>query len=249
LVNAQDPPETRSIIIVGAGLSGYSAAARLLEKGFTDVKVFEAENRIGGRIHSIPAGDGKIDLGAQWCHGETGNIIYKIVNKTFDFGTTPFDTIDQRYISSDASSLDQTLLNKLSSMFYNVMKTSDAEMGVYNGPFGTFVWDKFLIKLAASTYANTDPALIAIFKEHMHREIIGHYAANSWDDVSAKLNSRFADAGGNQHLTWKKSGFITFFDYITVGSQYLNKQMLMSIFFILFLEKRCARRGIQNRAW
>lgn len=44
------------IIIVGAGSSGIAAASKLFENGFTNVKVLEAENRIGGRIHSIKLG-------------------------------------------------------------------------------------------------------------------------------------------------------------------------------------------------
>jgi len=53
----------KRIVIVGAGLSGMSAAARLIENGFQDVVVLEVENRIGGRIKSIPASGGFIDLG------------------------------------------------------------------------------------------------------------------------------------------------------------------------------------------
>lgn len=49
--------------MVGSGLSGYSAAARLIENGITDIVVLEAENRIGGRIHSVPYRQGLIDMG------------------------------------------------------------------------------------------------------------------------------------------------------------------------------------------
>lgn len=41
-----------SIVIIGAGLAGLTAAYRLHNKGY-DVKVFEARNRVGGRIQSI----------------------------------------------------------------------------------------------------------------------------------------------------------------------------------------------------
>lgn len=54
------------IFIIGAGVSGISAALKLLENGFENVTILEAENRIGGRIESIRFGSGFIDLGAQW---------------------------------------------------------------------------------------------------------------------------------------------------------------------------------------
>lgn len=54
------------IIIVGAGISGISAAAKLLENGFKNLVVLEAENRIGGRVNTIPFANSTVDLGAQW---------------------------------------------------------------------------------------------------------------------------------------------------------------------------------------
>lgn len=54
----------KKIVVIGAGPSGIAAATRLIENGFTDVKVLEAENRIGGRIHTIQFADNVIDMGA-----------------------------------------------------------------------------------------------------------------------------------------------------------------------------------------
>ena len=43
---------TRSIIVVGAGLAGLCAAYELMSLGY-DVTVYEARDRVGGRVHSI----------------------------------------------------------------------------------------------------------------------------------------------------------------------------------------------------
>lgn len=48
--------ESPKIIIVGAGVAGVAAASRLLSKGITDVTLLEAENRIGGRVHTVDFG-------------------------------------------------------------------------------------------------------------------------------------------------------------------------------------------------
>ena len=45
------------IIIIGAGPSGIAAASKLLENGFKNVTVLEAEDRIGGRVHTIKFGN------------------------------------------------------------------------------------------------------------------------------------------------------------------------------------------------
>lgn len=56
----------KHIIIVGAGASGIAAATRLVFAGFKNVLVLEAENRMGGRICTIPFGENVLDMGAQW---------------------------------------------------------------------------------------------------------------------------------------------------------------------------------------
>lgn len=65
------------IIIVGAGLAGLSAAYKLIHSGYKDLKIIEAKHRAGGRVESLYYNDGsRIDLGAQWLHGERENPIY-----------------------------------------------------------------------------------------------------------------------------------------------------------------------------
>lgn len=54
------------IAIVGAGISGISLAAKLIENGFKNLVILEAENRIGGRVHTVPFGSNVLDLGGQW---------------------------------------------------------------------------------------------------------------------------------------------------------------------------------------
>jgi monoamine oxidase len=43
-------------VIVGAGMSGISAAIHLLDNNYTDFLIFEASDRIGGRINNIKTG-------------------------------------------------------------------------------------------------------------------------------------------------------------------------------------------------
>ena len=57
------PP--RDVIVVGAGLSGLSAARRLERAGF-DVEVFEARDRVGGRTLTRSLEGEPVDLGGQW---------------------------------------------------------------------------------------------------------------------------------------------------------------------------------------
>jgi len=58
------------ILVIGAGITGLTAARRLLESGHT-VTVIEADNRIGGRIHTVQQKFSQfVELGAEFIHGK-----------------------------------------------------------------------------------------------------------------------------------------------------------------------------------
>lgn len=58
--------KNKKIVIIGAGASGFAAATKLIQNGFEKIIVLEAENRIGGRINTIPFGESVVDMGGQW---------------------------------------------------------------------------------------------------------------------------------------------------------------------------------------
>ena len=43
--------KSKSVIVIGGGAAGLAAASRLNKFGMKNVIVFEASNRLGGRIH------------------------------------------------------------------------------------------------------------------------------------------------------------------------------------------------------
>jgi monoamine oxidase len=53
------------VIVVGAGLAGLAAADRLRQAG-AEVEVFEARDRVGGRVWSVPFGDATVERGAEF---------------------------------------------------------------------------------------------------------------------------------------------------------------------------------------
>jgi monoamine oxidase len=62
------------VVVIGAGLAGI-AAARAVQNGGGTPLLVEARDRVGGRLESVPIGDGKwVDVGGQWI-GPTQNRI------------------------------------------------------------------------------------------------------------------------------------------------------------------------------
>jgi len=73
------------VIIVGAGLSGLTAAYHLAQAGM-NIAVLEARDRIGGRIHTVTNGQSTCDLGPTWFWPHQRNVIAMIQ----EFGLHPF---------------------------------------------------------------------------------------------------------------------------------------------------------------
>ena len=68
------------IVIVGAGAAALAAADELQIRGFHNVVLLEARDRVGGRIWTSSIGDGiPVELGATWIHGVRGNPVSDIV--------------------------------------------------------------------------------------------------------------------------------------------------------------------------
>lgn len=61
-----------SLAVIGAGAAGLGAARDLSDNGF-QVVVYEARDRIGGRVDTNTSLGVPIDLGASWIHGIRGN--------------------------------------------------------------------------------------------------------------------------------------------------------------------------------
>ncbi len=67
----------KRIAVIGAGMSGLTAAKSLSENGI-EVEVFEGRDRIGGRIWTEDRLGTPLDLGASWIHGTKRNPLTKL---------------------------------------------------------------------------------------------------------------------------------------------------------------------------
>lgn len=208
------------IIIVGAGLSGLSAASKLIENGFENILILEAEDRIGGRIHSVELGNGSyIDLGGQWVHGQEKNSIYEIVNGKYDFGVTGFDDYFPQFVRSSGKALDQKVCQKYSESAMKILFSSYDEMSKFPGSIKDYFVKRFTKEMLKGK--ESEPFVTA-FIDFYEKEMNIWNGSTTWDDLSAELHCVSGSNPGKQHLTWKRDGFKKFFDFLLVACGYFK---------------------------
>ncbi|XP_014295470.1 uncharacterized protein LOC103569609 [Microplitis demolitor] len=204
------------IIIVGSGASGIAAASRLLENGFDNIAILEAENRVGGRIYSAKMGEYLVDLGGQWVHGEKDNVAFELawplglLQKSSDSGLVLnvkiFGSSGEVIPESIATPLFKYLIDDVSNIYDDIyhLKT---------GSFGEYAEMKF------NEYFKNHPEITA----DKHRSLLhllnmmemANDAAASWHDVSAKGLKEYGVCEGDQLINWRRRTYSTIIDILT----------------------------------
>lgn len=179
----ENPPK---FIIVGAGAAGISMAAKLLENGYNDIVILEALDRIGGRVNTVPFGKNYVDLGAEWCEGQGGNVVLEMVKEYFEFGDTGIRNENSICYNSNGHLIEQNKYAKLFNLSESI--TSDYEnMAQFNKSFGEFFEVNYQKGLENKEFDDVDKELSDQTVNLFERGTNSLYASESWFDVSAKL--------------------------------------------------------------
>lgn len=68
LDDAEKKPVRTKVLILGAGVSGISAASTLYQQNHEDVVILEAQEHIGGRVKAVEWEGFTVEAGANWIH-------------------------------------------------------------------------------------------------------------------------------------------------------------------------------------
>ena len=79
---SSDTTKDVDVVVIGAGLSGLSAALDTQKAGLT-LAVLEARDRVGGKTltKTLASGNGHVDVGAAWLNDKTQPKIYALAKK------------------------------------------------------------------------------------------------------------------------------------------------------------------------
>uniref|UniRef100_A0A182K5Y6 Amine oxidase domain-containing protein n=1 Tax=Anopheles christyi TaxID=43041 RepID=A0A182K5Y6_9DIPT len=214
LVNGVKNPR---VVVIGAGAAGLATASRLYQGGLTNVTILEASQRVGGRIYTTPFGAGIVELGAQWCHGEKGNVVYELVS------AHPAELLLQSSIIADDAALVQSngervgneLVEKLSTLAEQI--TESEERSLYAGSLGHFFTESYWQRLQTdATFTDVSHELAEQFLVYYHNHERGNSAYDSWFDVAANETDSYQETEGNQVLAWNSvKGYSTILDIVS----------------------------------
>ncbi|EDW79992.1 uncharacterized protein Dwil_GK19228 [Drosophila willistoni] len=207
--------ETARVVIIGAGASGIAAGTRLLEQGFRNVLLLEAEDRIGGRICSIPFADSLMDLGAQWCHGEKGNVVYEFVKDLNFLERTGDYYKNVQFVRSNKDKI----VAEQSKIFIEIAENSIPNKNVeFYGTEGDYVKQKYWQEINEQK-PSIDNTLATEFLESFLKYECSVDGCDNLFEVSNRNHKEFIESDGDNLLHWRDKGYRTFLRLLMDGKE------------------------------
>lgn len=117
-VNSQQP----SVVIVGAGMAGLSAAETLLRNGVTNIRILEATDRYGGRVYTQKWNNGNCELGAKCVDLPSDETIFGTYG---DMSICNEKTPDFNFFKTDGSLVDSKISSCVRREFANLKNSFD----------------------------------------------------------------------------------------------------------------------------
>ena len=126
------------VVVIGAGMSGLSAARELRRRGY-EVTVLEARQRIGGRVWTDRSLGVPIDMGASWIQGTDGNPLTRLARENgVDVHPTSIENV-QLFAPDGEAVPDQMLVEvvmefeELGEALEEVAESIDSDISVAEG--------------------------------------------------------------------------------------------------------------------
>lgn len=134
--NNADKGQARSpsVIVIGGGMAGVSAARALHDASFK-VVLLESQDRVGGRVHTDYSFGFPVDLGASWLHGVCQeNPLAPVISRlglplyrTSGDNSVLYDHDLESYalFDMDGNQVPQELVTKVGEAFESILKETD----------------------------------------------------------------------------------------------------------------------------
>ena len=223
------------------GTAGIASGAKLLENGINNIILLEAEDRIGGRIHTVSFGENNIDLGAQWCHGRENNIVYQMAGNDGVFDITDHSAGKMTFVRSDGAKVDGKHCERLMNLCTSILENEE-DLATVQGSIGDCLVEKYREAIKKPEFNGIDPELLVEILEVFQKNECSFSAADTTFDLSAYGYTKYKQCPGPLRLNWKEKGYQTIIDYVTVSLSSQSRHQSLSLLIKIFI-----RRNAHNR--
>ncbi|XP_076070045.1 uncharacterized protein LOC143041837 isoform X2 [Oratosquilla oratoria] len=191
------------VCIIGAGAAGLAACNRLVRNGVRDVLLIEAQDRIGGRIHTVKYGPHVLEFGAHWIHGEDGNVVYGIatqLDQVEDEANSLQSGVGQPiFVQPNGDLVDQSTVDKFRAAMARIKEHSQKHFEVCHQSVGDYFHTEFE---KVNKWGPLGKELLEWY-ERFHNVIDG---SDTWFQTSGRSHSEYKECEGNSVINWK-SGY------------------------------------------
>lgn len=204
-VGARRTEKTR-VVIVGAGIAGLAAAKTLEDAGFVDYLLLEAQDVVGGRIHSVSWNNNWIDCGAQFLHGDKSILAHYCLDNNLLSNIQGTDG-EGIFLRNDGTIMSDNLVREIDDL----LRTVSDDICESRWPLkkhetiGSVMRCKFEEHLRDIKDSSTRKKMEEIFDWNV-RFLLVDNSCHSLDELSANLWGKFKYVGGPEHLLFK-SGY------------------------------------------
>lgn len=201
--------------IVGAGIAGLAAAKELIDSGCENIVVLEAQDRAGGRIHTITDEGVDLELGAQWIHGKR-NPVYELAKKYDLIAGERSNEAKGVYVRDDGVVIDKDLVEKVDFEIGKILYECEGFVNAVDHPnsVGEYLENCFLKYLQNSAESETiKQQMLELYNWHVRFEVIDN-SCTDLKTVSAKEWGRYEIYNGQDHINLK-NGYKAIIDVLT----------------------------------
>ncbi|XP_026325641.1 spermine oxidase-like isoform X2 [Hyposmocoma kahamanoa] len=194
-------------IVIGLGAAGVTAATTLAKAGRVVLGI-EAQGRVGGRVNTVLFGNGVVEVGAEWIHGESSNRVYDVALQIkIPMGLQSAELNVFRSDGQLPNKEFQAIVNEILAKGMDLME----DVPHKSEPFGHYAVRK-LREYIQENHPEllNDEDLIDQLIELFELFSNNHSASNNWNDLDSR--DRYTPVDGHQYISWHKHGFKTFFE-------------------------------------
>jgi len=193
--STQDPRmENVKVIIVGGGASGVAAAARLMQGGITDFLIVEAGEELGGRVAEKKMGTGRVELGAQYIHGEEGNVVHKLAK---EWGMLAEEkTFKEEVLYNDGEVLDEDLAEIFWKLCLEIDEKMTPNCTSKYGSVGEYFESEYQTQLEESKMGVLEKREASDYLQYCNKAKSSESASGSWFQLG--IEDTWEECPGNQ---------------------------------------------------